>query len=182
MKKPIRGSCLCGGVRFEVDPPFLQASHCHCDRCRKHSGAGVCTQTRVLKEQFRLLQGEELVKVYGKGEGAVKAFCTNCGSSLFGSGLAGGLLAAYLGRRGYDVDLYERRADPREGNIVGGRSINLALSTRGIYALEQLGIADEVLRHAIPMRGRMIHDKSGALHFSPYDRDPNKFINSIGRA
>src|SRR5438477_9680443 len=101
---------------------------------------------------------------------------------LIGSGLAGGLLAAYLGRRGYDVDLYERRADPREGNIVGGRSINLALSTRGIYALEELGIANEVLRHAIPMRGRMIHDKSGALHFSPYDRDPNKFINSIGRA
>ncbi len=101
---------------------------------------------------------------------------------LIGSGLAGGLLAAYLGRRGYDVDLYERRADPREGNIVGGRSINLALSTRGIHALEQLGMADEVLRHAIPMRGRMIHDKSGALHFSPYDRDPNKFINSIGRA
>jgi kynurenine 3-monooxygenase len=101
---------------------------------------------------------------------------------LIGSGLAGGLLAAYLGRRGYDVDLYERRADPREGNIVGGRSINLALSTRGIHALEQLGIADEVLRHAIPMRGRMIHDKSGTLHFSPYDRDPSNFINSIGRA
>ena len=101
---------------------------------------------------------------------------------LIGSGLAGGLLGAYLGRRGYDVDLYERRADPREGNIVGGRSINLALSTRGIHALEQLGIADEVLRHAIPMRGRMIHDKSGDLHFAPYDRDPNKYINSIGRA
>src|SRR5256886_5622031 len=101
---------------------------------------------------------------------------------LIGSGLAGGLLAAYLGRRSYEVDLYERRADPREGNIVGGRSINLALSTRGIYALERLGIADEVLRHAIPMRGRMIHDKSGILHFFPYDRDPNKFINSIGRA
>jgi kynurenine 3-monooxygenase len=101
---------------------------------------------------------------------------------LIGSGLAGGLMAACLGRRGYDVDLYERRADPREGNIVGGRSINLALSTRGIHALEQLRIADEVLQHAIPMRGRMIHEKSGALHFSPYDRDPNKFINSIGRA
>ena len=101
---------------------------------------------------------------------------------LIGSGLAGGLLAAYLGRRGYDVDLYERRADPREGNIVGGRSINLAVSTRGIHALEQLDIADEVLRHAIPMRGRMIHDKSGGLHFAPYDVDPNKYINSIGRA
>src|SRR5438045_2124052 len=101
---------------------------------------------------------------------------------LIGSGLAGGLLGAYLGRRGYDVDLYERRADPREGNIVGGRSINLAVSTRGIHALEQLGIADDVLRHAIPMRGRMIHDKSGTLHFAPYDVDPQKCINSIGRA
>src|SRR5881296_33136 len=101
---------------------------------------------------------------------------------LVGSGLAGGLLAAYLGRRGYDVDLYERRADPREGNIVGGRSINLAISTRGIHALEKIGIADEALRHAIPMRGRMIHDKSGALHFAPYDVDPRKCINSIGRA
>src|SRR5216110_3973184 len=101
---------------------------------------------------------------------------------LIGSGLAGGLLAAYLGRRGYDVDLYERRADPREGNIVGGRSINLAISTRGIHALEQIGIADETLRYAIPMRGRMIHDKSGALHFAPYDVDPKKCINSIERA
>jgi kynurenine 3-monooxygenase len=101
---------------------------------------------------------------------------------LIGSGLAGGLLAAYLGRRGYEVDLFERRADPREGNIVGGRSINLAISTRGIHALKQIGIADEALRYAIPMRGRMIHDKSGALHLAPYDVDPNKCINSIGRA
>ena len=84
MSKIIRGSCLCGGVQFEVDPPFIQASHCHCERCRKHSGTTVCTQARVLREQFRLLQGAELIKVYGKGEGAVKAFCSNCGSSLFG--------------------------------------------------------------------------------------------------
>ena len=101
---------------------------------------------------------------------------------LIGSGLAGGLLAAYLGRRGYEVDLYERRGDPREGKMLEGRSINLALSTRGIHALQQIGIADEVLQHAIPMPGRMIHEKSGALHFAPYDVDPNKHINSIGRA
>src|SRR5437660_10078014 len=101
---------------------------------------------------------------------------------LVGRGLAGGLLAAYLGRRGYEVELYERRSEPRAGNFVGGRSINLALSTRGIHALQQLGLADEVLRHAIPMRGRMIHDKSGDLHFGPYDVDPQKCINSIGRA
>ncbi|MBA2743465.1 MAG: FAD-dependent monooxygenase [Chthoniobacterales bacterium] len=101
--------------------------------------------------------------------------------TLIGSGLAGGMMAAFLGRRGHQVGLYERRGDPHAGNLVGGRSINLALSTRGIHALQKLGIADEVLQHAIPMRGRMIHDKSGELHFAPYDRDPNKCINSIGR-
>ena len=84
MRKVISGSCLCGGVRFEVDPPFIQASHCHCERCRKHSGTAVCTQARVFREHFRLVQGKELIKIYGKGEGAVKAFCSNCGSSLFG--------------------------------------------------------------------------------------------------
>src|ERR1700726_3177587 len=104
--------------------------------------------------------------------------------TLIGSGLAGGLLAAYLGRRGYAVDLYERRADPRAGNFVGGRSINLALSTRGIHALEQLGIGEEVLKHAIPMRGRMIHPAGAGANtiFAPYDVDPKKCINSIGRA
>jgi kynurenine 3-monooxygenase len=91
------------------------------------------------------------------------------------------MMAAFLGKHGYEVELFERRPDPTAGNLVGGRSINLALSTRGIHALQQLGIADEVMRHAIPMRGRMIHDKSGELHFAPYDRDPNKCINSIGR-
>ena len=80
------------------------------------------------------------------------------------------------------MDLYERRADPREGNMVGGRSINLAISTRGIHALEQVGIAEDALRNAIPMRGRTIHDRSGELHFAPYDVDPKKCINSIGRA
>ena len=84
MVKMLRGSCLCGGVRFEVKPPFIRASHCHCDRCRKHLGTAVCTQARVWKEQFHLLAGEELIRVYGKGEGAVKAFCVKCGSSLFG--------------------------------------------------------------------------------------------------
>ncbi len=101
--------------------------------------------------------------------------------TLIGSGLAGGMMAAFLGRGGHEVDLYEQRGDPHAGNLVGGRSINLALSTRGIHALQQLGIADEVLQHAIPMRGRMIHDRSGDLHFTPYDRDPGKCINSIGR-
>ncbi len=101
---------------------------------------------------------------------------------LVGNGLAGGLLAAYLGKRGHEVDLYERRSDPRAGNFVGGRSINLALSTRGIHALAQVGLAESVLAQAIPMQGRMIHSRRGDLHFAPYDRDPAKHINSIGRA
>lgn len=101
---------------------------------------------------------------------------------LVGGGLAGALLATYLGRAGYQVDLFERRPDPGAGNFVGGRSINLALSARGIHALQQVGLADEVLRNAIPMRGRMIHARGGNLHFQPYDRDPARHINSIGRA
>lgn len=100
---------------------------------------------------------------------------------LVGGGLAGGLLATYLGRAGYEVDLYERRSDPEAGQFVGGRSINLAVSVRGIHALEQVGLAGEVLAQAIPMRGRMIHSRDGSLHFQPYDKDPDRYINSVGR-
>jgi hypothetical protein len=82
---PIEGGCLCGGVRYRVTGPFLRAGHCHCSRCRKHSGAAVCTQGRVLREHFRLTSGADLVKAYRpEGDGAVKAFCSVCGSSLFG--------------------------------------------------------------------------------------------------
>ena len=84
MANPITGGCLCGGVRFEVTGTFIRAGHCHCSRCRRHSGTFGLTQGRVRREQFRLLCGEDLVRVYGKGEGAVKAFCSRCGSSLFG--------------------------------------------------------------------------------------------------
>jgi len=81
----IGGSCLCGGVRFEVELPFRRAGHCHCSRCRKHAGAFGLTQGRVGRDQLRLLAGEELLRVYVPAEGAaVKAFCSVCGSSLFG--------------------------------------------------------------------------------------------------
>ena len=81
----IRGSCLCGGVRFEVEPPFRRANWCHCSRCRKHAGAHALAQARVAREQFRLVAGEELIRVYRPGNGKVKAFCSVCGSSLFGN-------------------------------------------------------------------------------------------------
>ena len=80
----LTGGCLCGSVRYEVDGPFLRAGHCHCSRCRKPSGAAVCTQGRVLREQFRLLQGEDRIRVYREEGFASKAFCSTCGSSLFG--------------------------------------------------------------------------------------------------
>ena len=84
MAEIVRGSCLCGGVRFEVEPPFRIALHCHCSRCRKHSGTFGLTQARVPKERFRLLDGDELIRVYAPEGGKVKAFCGECGSSLFG--------------------------------------------------------------------------------------------------
>jgi hypothetical protein len=84
-ENPLLGSCLCGGVQFEVTAPFLWANHCHCTRCRKHSGTFGGTQGRVAHEGFRLLSGAELISVYRPGEGRVKAFCSVCGSSLFGN-------------------------------------------------------------------------------------------------
>lgn len=84
MTARITGGCLCGGVRYEVRGPFLRAGHCHCSRCRRHSGAAASTQGRVRREDFVLLSGADLVRVYRPDGGSVKAFCSVCGSSLFG--------------------------------------------------------------------------------------------------
>lgn len=102
--------------------------------------------------------------------------------TIVGAGLAGPLLACHLGRAGYRVDLYEKRPDPRLAGPGGGRSINLALSVRGIEALREVGLADEVLRDAIPMRGRMMHTRTGRLTFQPYGKDDSESINSVSRA
>ena len=84
-ENPLHGSCLCGGVRFAVTAPFRWANHCHCSRCRKHSGAFGGTQGRIPRAGFRLLAGEELIRVFRPDDGRVKAFCSVCGSSLFGA-------------------------------------------------------------------------------------------------
>jgi hypothetical protein len=81
---PVSGSCLCGGVRFELTAPFRRANICHCSRCQKHSGAGGLAQGRVPREGFRLLAGAELIETYRPEGGMAKAFCRRCGSSLFG--------------------------------------------------------------------------------------------------
>ncbi len=82
--EPLRGSCLCGGVQFEVTGPFRRANYCHCSRCRKHSGGAALAQGRVAREHFRIVRGEELVTAFRPPEGMTKAFCRVCGSSLFG--------------------------------------------------------------------------------------------------
>jgi kynurenine 3-monooxygenase len=102
--------------------------------------------------------------------------------TLIGSGLTGPLLAISLVKRGFPVRLYERRPDMRRVHISAGRSINLALSTRGIHALRQAGLWDKVQKIHIPMRGRMMHSVAGELTFMPYGKDETEVINSISRA
>lgn len=101
---------------------------------------------------------------------------------IVGAGLSGSLLAVYLARMGFAVKLYERRPDPRAEGYAGGRSINLALSARGIWGLQGVGLDGEVLRHALPMRGRLMHSVTGALAYQPYSKDSAHAINSISRA
>ncbi len=102
--------------------------------------------------------------------------------TIFGAGLAGTLMAIYLARQGERVELYERRSDPRIGDVDAGRSINLALSRRGLTALRGVGLEDAVLASAIPMRGRMLHDTAGNLTFQPYGHKKEQAINSVSRA
>ncbi|HEY3927572.1 MAG TPA: NAD(P)/FAD-dependent oxidoreductase [Candidatus Koribacter sp.] len=102
--------------------------------------------------------------------------------TLVGSGLAGPLLAIELKRRGYAVELIERRPDMRKVSISAGRSINLALSTRGIHALKQAGIWPDIEPIIIPMRGRMMHSVTGELTFQRYGKDETEVINSVSRA
>lgn len=100
--------------------------------------------------------------------------------TLVGGGLAGSLMSIYLAKRGYEVYIYERRADMRSGNYVGGRSINLALSTRGLRGLAKVGLDAEVLDISIPMTGRMMHSVDGALKYQPYGKD-GQAIYSVSR-
>lgn len=100
---------------------------------------------------------------------------------VIGAGLAGGLMATLLGRAGYPVLAIERRPDPRAAGAEAGRSINLALSARGLFALEQIGLKDTILRLAVPLYGRMIHPVRGRLAFQPYGRR-GQAIHSLSRA
>ncbi|MBT8144312.1 MAG: NAD(P)-binding protein, partial [Gammaproteobacteria bacterium] len=101
--------------------------------------------------------------------------------TLLGAGLAGSLLAIYLARRGYELDVYEKRPDMRAVDIPAGRSINLALANRGIRALREVGLYRQVTELLTPMRGRMLHDVDGDLQFQAYGKSDDEVIYSISR-
>lgn len=100
---------------------------------------------------------------------------------IAGAGLAGALLAAQLASRGHAVALYERRGDMRRQPVAAGRSINLALAQRGWEGLKRAGAVEAVQRYALPMRGRMIHDRSGHTQLQPYGLDADEVIWSVHR-
>ncbi|WP_144393113.1 FAD-dependent oxidoreductase [Pleionea sediminis] len=101
--------------------------------------------------------------------------------TLIGAGLVGSLCAVFLARRGFNVEIFERRPDMRKEDISAGRSINLALANRGIYPLQQIGLMDQVQAMLTPMKGRMIHDKSGNQVLQPYGHRPEEVIYSVSR-
>ena len=100
--------------------------------------------------------------------------------TVMGGGLVGCLLSLYLAKKGYQVDVYERKPDLRKAYKEYGRSINLALSDRGWKALNGIGIGDDIRKVAIPMYGRMVHDLQGKLNFQPYGKE-GQAIYSVSR-
>jgi hypothetical protein len=82
----LQGSCLCGGVRFEVTEPFTTVSECHCENCKRISGGYGTVSGRARTESIIIREGKELLRSYTPEEGSAKTFCSNCGSNLFGAG------------------------------------------------------------------------------------------------
>ncbi|HXE66916.1 MAG TPA: FAD-dependent monooxygenase, partial [Rhodanobacteraceae bacterium] len=101
--------------------------------------------------------------------------------TIIGAGLVGSLLATLLAQRGFDVEVFERRPDPRVRGFLGGRSINLALAERGLNALRKAGLADAVLAQAVMMRGRMVHPLDGEANLQRYGLDDSEVIRSVSR-
>jgi kynurenine 3-monooxygenase len=101
-------------------------------------------------------------------------------TTVAGAGLVGSLLSIYLAKRGHNVTVYERRPDMRDTSIPAGRSINLAMSDRGLRGLAGVGLEEEIRKICIPMHGRMIHDIKGNTNFQRYGKE-GQFINSVSR-
>jgi len=101
--------------------------------------------------------------------------------TIVGAGLVGALLATLLAQRGFQVTVFERRADPRKAGFFGGRSINLALAERGWHGLRLAGLQERMRPIAVMMRGRMIHDLDGQTNLQRYGRDDSEVIWSVNR-
>ncbi len=101
--------------------------------------------------------------------------------TIVGAGLCGTLLAIRLAQRGYKISLHEKRPDMRKADIAAGRSINLALSNRGLMALDRVGLKEAILKECIPMNGRLIHPLGEDAFLSPYSGRSEDYINSVSR-
>lgn len=99
---------------------------------------------------------------------------------IIGAGLVGSLLSIYLSKRGYRVSIYERRSDMRKNSLSAGRSINLALSDRGIKALAEVGILEDIRKISIPMHGRQLHHVDGTEAYQAYGKE-GQYINAVSR-
>lgn len=100
---------------------------------------------------------------------------------IIGAGLVGSVLAMFLARKGYKVDVYERQPDLREADTQGGRSINLTLCDRGFKALDDIGVGNIIRGISVPAYGRLIHDVKGDVAFQPYGNN-DEAIHSIARS
>ena len=83
---PLQGTCLCGGVKFELGEAPDRLRHCHCESCKKLSGGGATVNVRMRSAAVHILEGEDLIQTYRPPEGSAKTFCLACGSNLFGGG------------------------------------------------------------------------------------------------
>ena len=77
-----KGSCLCGSVRYEVQGKLGTAVYCHCSRCRKASGSAFASNAVVDASAFKVVQGDESLKVFSTAEGVHRVFCSVCGSPI----------------------------------------------------------------------------------------------------
>ncbi len=101
---------------------------------------------------------------------------------IAGGGQAGALMALYLARQGHRVRVLESRPDLRRVDIDAGKSINLALATRGIVPLKELGVYPSLEPILVPMAGRMVHEIDGDAGLQPYGLHPEDVIHAVSRS
>jgi kynurenine 3-monooxygenase len=102
--------------------------------------------------------------------------------TINGAGLVGSLLAIALKKRGHEVAIFEKRSDPRAAKKAEGRSINLILTSRGLHALDGVGLKEQALQLTVPVYGRLMHSLDRSLQYQPYGRDQSECNYSVSRS